>query len=152
MEVTVDRGGGGGRTASGHVTVVDASVIVAAHHRDEPAHGASRAWLRRAAIEGRSLSAPSILLPEVASAIARTTGDHDLAMEFVHTLRRELITVEAVPEDLAARAAEIGSAHGLRGCDAVYVALAERLGEDLVTLDEQQLARGSGVVQTARPG
>jgi predicted nucleic acid-binding protein len=134
------------------VSVVDASVIVAAGHRDEPEHAASREWLRRALAEGRTPAAPTILLPKVASALARTTGDAELAKEFAQALRRSVLAIEAVTEALAARAGDLAAEHGLRGCDAVYVALAERLGEDLVTLDQHQLACGSAVVTTSTPG
>ena len=44
------------------------------------------------------------------------------------------------------------SANRIRGCDAVYVALAEALDEPLVTFDEQQAARAAGVVRVLRPG
>ncbi|MEO8084200.1 MAG: PIN domain-containing protein, partial [Ardenticatenales bacterium] len=62
------------------------------------------------------------------------------------------VTLWPVPETLALRAAEIVGTHRIRGCDAVYVALAEQLGEPLVTLDNEQLARGGSLVVTLRPG
>jgi predicted nucleic acid-binding protein len=40
---------------------------------------------------------------------------------------------------------------GIRGCDAIYVALAEDLGTELVTLDRQQRERGSAIVPTREP-
>ncbi len=52
---------------------------------------------------------------------------------------------------MAERAAAIAANHQIRGCDALYVALAEELGDYLVTLDQQQLERGTAVVTTHRP-
>jgi predicted nucleic acid-binding protein len=133
------------------VTVVDASVLIAAERKGETGHRASRTWLRRVTVEGSTLAAPSIVLPEIAAALARATGDVALANESVQRFRRDLLVIEPVTESLAARAAEIAAVHGIRGCDAVYVALAERRGEDLVTLDRHQLERGSAVVPTCEP-
>jgi predicted nucleic acid-binding protein len=56
-----------------------------------------------------------------------------------------------VSEALAARAAKIAARQKIRGCDAVYVALAEQPEMELVTLDRQQLERGVEVVATRSP-
>ena len=47
----------------------------------------------------------------------------------------ELVPVSA---DLGRLAAALASDHRLRGCDAVYVALARERGARLITLDRQQ--------------
>jgi predicted nucleic acid-binding protein len=52
---------------------------------------------------------------------------------------------------LAERAAEIAAEYKIRGCDAIYVALAEQLGEELVTLDNEQLTRSTAVISARRP-
>ena len=52
---------------------------------------------------------------------------------------------------LAERAATLAAEHQLRGTDAVYFAVAETLGDRLVTLNPRQLQRGSSVVETVRP-
>jgi predicted nucleic acid-binding protein len=52
---------------------------------------------------------------------------------------------------MAERAAGIAVEHGIRGCDAVYVALAEQFGDVLVTLDRQQLERGAAVAPVREP-
>lgn len=134
------------------MTVVDASVFVASQNPAETCHEASARWWQRMSAEGRSLSAPTIILPEVASAIMRATADEGLVARLVTVLRTGPLLLEPVTESLAARAAEIAATHGLRGCDAVYVALAERLGEDLVTFDPHQLEHGAALVPTTTPG
>lgn len=135
------------------MAVVDASVYVALVHGEEPGHAESWAWLRSAQARRETLRAPSILAAEVAAAISRGTGRPELA----HQIVQQLLTfnvVELVPVSmhLAGRAAVIAADHRVRGCDAVYVALADQLGEVLVTLDRQQLERGADLVMARRPG
>ncbi len=134
------------------MAVVDASVYVALVNNHEPGYTASWAWFEEAQAGGEVISAPSILLPEVASALRRGAQDPALAGQVIaHLLRTRLVELVAVAEPLAERAAALAADHRIRGCDAVYVALAEQLGEELVTLDDQQLARGGEVVATRRP-
>jgi len=56
-----------------------------------------------------------------------------------------------VTAGLAERAATIAADDQIRGCDAIYVALAEQLDDHLVTLDQQQLERGAAVVTVYKP-
>ncbi len=134
------------------MAVIDASVYVAALHRDESAHAACRTWLARAATEGQLLSAPAILPAEVVAAIRRRVGNPRRALQVTDQLFSSgLIALHPVTVLLAERAAHLAAEHGLRGCDAVYVALAEQLNEHLVTLDAEQLARAAAIVTTERP-
>ncbi len=52
---------------------------------------------------------------------------------------------------LAERAATLAAEHQLRGSDAIYFAVAETLGDSLVTLNPRQVQRGNLVVETRRP-
>lgn len=132
--------------------VVDASVCVALFNSDEPAHQASRAWLVNVGEGDEPIVSPVILLAEVAAALGRGLGDKELAHRAVSLLRRELL-VELFPvtEALAVKASEIAAEQKIRGCDAIYVALAKQLEMELVTLDGQQLERGALVVPTRVP-
>ncbi|HMO55090.1 MAG TPA: hypothetical protein PJ994_11340, partial [Tepidiformaceae bacterium] len=56
-----------------------------------------------------------------------------------------------LPALLVERAATLAAEHQLRGTDALYFAVAETLGDRLVTLNPRQLQRGGTVVETARP-
>jgi predicted nucleic acid-binding protein len=49
------------------------------------------------------------------------------------------------------RAAEIAIRQRLRGADAVYIAVAERMESTLVSWDQEMLERGQAIVTTARP-
>ena len=132
--------------------VVDASVCVALFKADEPGHEASRRWLKTAGEGEEPVFAPVILLAEVASALGRGLEDEALARQVVSLLRtKRLMELFPVTEALAARASEIAAEQRIRGCDSIYLALAKQLQMELVTLDQQQLERGAGVVMTRTP-
>ena len=72
---------------------------------------------------------------------------------FQRAMQSVALTIEFIPvtQAVAERAAAIAADYCVRGCDAVYIAVAEQLGDDLITLDRQQLERGAAVVTTSRP-
>lgn len=134
------------------MAVVDASVYVALVHADEPGHADSWAWLLDVQSRGEALRAPCILAAEVAAAISRGMTSPDLAHRIVQQLlSANVVELHPVSIPLAGRAAVIAADERVRGCDAVYLALAEQMGEVLVTLDRQQLERGANLVQTRPP-
>lgn len=131
--------------------VVDASVWVSALLPDEPRHRRSRTWLEAAASR-TMLVTPTVALAEVAGAVRRRTGAALLA-------RRAVRVVEALPRirvvvpdaKLWVVAWQLAAQHGLRGRDAVYVALARLLDIPLVTLDAEQKARAGRSVTVLAP-
>ena len=134
------------------MAIIDASVYIAILNIGETEHQASINWLRRMQRTGEPILAPNILLAEVGAAISRGTHDTLLARRVLHRLQTStLITLRPVTESLANRSAEIAIDHRIRGCDAIYVALAEQVGHTLVTLDRQQLERGATVIATTSP-
>ena len=122
--------------------VIDASVHVADARPQEPHHAEARALLARLAAEGSRVYLPEITLAEVAAAISRGTGIPSVAQRWVAALRRvphfRFVPVDAALGDLAAW---ISAQYVIRGCDAVYVALAQQRGSTLITLDRQQRER-----------
>jgi predicted nucleic acid-binding protein len=96
-------------------------------------------WLPRIT---RSTYLPEIVLAEIAAAISRGTGQITLALRLAAALRRvphfQFVPVEQSLGDLAA---EIVARYQIRGCDAVYAALAQQQGAILITLDRQQRER-----------
>lgn len=86
------------------------------------------------------------------AAIRRGLNDPTLAQQVVTQLQQwsflEMITVD---HPLAELAASIAVNHRLRGCDAIFVALAQQRNEPLVTLDKQQRERGQAVVTVIEP-
>ena len=134
------------------MAVIDASVYVALINARESEHEKSWAWFEQTRAAQEPVVAPVILLAEVSSALSRGVGDSSLAHQAVHQLLGSSV-IELIPvtKALAQQAAAIAADHRIRGCDAIYVALAGQLGDHLVTLDQQQLDRGSAVVRTHRP-
>ena len=122
--------------------VIDASVHVADARPQEPHHAEVQALLTRVAAEGRVVYLPVIVLAEVAAAISRGTGRAALAVRLTAILRR-VPHFEFVPVDdaLGQLAAELAAQHQTRGCDAIYVALAQQRGAALITLDREQRER-----------
>ncbi|MCB0074050.1 MAG: type II toxin-antitoxin system VapC family toxin [Caldilineaceae bacterium] len=132
--------------------VIDASVFVAIVNRADAHHDACRTWFEQAVNNGDRLLAPNILMSETAAAISRGAGNEALARAIVTTLAASTV-IELIPigNSLAAAAAEIAATRRIRGCDAVYVALASSVDEALVTLDQQQLTRSSGLIAVMSP-
>jgi predicted nucleic acid-binding protein len=134
------------------MAVIDASVYVTLMNAHEAAHDSSWAWFEQAKRSGEAIRAPAILIVEVAAAFSRGLGDPALAHQVVRQLlRTRTIELAPVTVELAERAAAIAADCGIRGKDAVYVALAEQSAEPLITLDRQQLERGRVVAATGEP-
>lgn len=132
--------------------VVDASVIVAIVNQHETAHAPCRHWLNECLHTGQQVVAPAVILAEVGAALSRGLQNPDLAQQAISLLSQEIV-VQLYPftVELGQQVAALAIAQRIRGCDAAYVALAAHLETELVTLDRQQLERGSQVVITKRP-
>lgn len=132
--------------------VVDASVVVSRLVSHDVNHEASRRWLTRHVAEGGLVIAPTLLLPEVAGAVSRRTGEPRLARRAVEAVLRvpglRLISVDDV---LARTAAALAGRLRVRGADAVYIAIAANLGLSLVTWDIEQRDRGTRLVEVLIP-
>ncbi len=132
--------------------VVDASVYVSIAHGADRHHARCLRWLEAGLKRQESLVAPNLLLVEVAAAVRRLTGSRQLAEAAVaDLLETGLIELVPLSAERAARAAGIAAAAGVRGADAVYLALAEELDATLVSLDRRQLERGAGIARVERP-
>ena len=132
--------------------VVDASVMVSTLHPPDVNYHVSRAWLRQYLRAGGELVAPILLLSEVAGAITRRTGNPALGRQAARRLW-QLPELHRVPIDelLGVQATELAADLGLRGADAIYVALAAQLQIPLVTWDRQQRERGGQRVDARTP-
>lgn len=128
--------------------MVDASVWVSRLVPGDGHHEASRIWLESELARGRLLVSPILLLAEVAGVLARRTGDPALAASAVNGLLRLAgLRLVAVGPHLGRLAAQLSCDLGLRGSDALYVAVAYHLGLPLVTLDREQRAGAARVVR-----
>jgi len=134
------------------MVVIDASVYVSRLRRQEVYHVESVRLLEAITAHEVSVLCPEILLPEVAAALARGLGDTELACRAAVHLRRlpghRFVSVDRV---LSGAAARLAAEYRLRGCDAIYAALAQREGARLITWDKQQRERAAAVVETLTP-
>lgn len=134
------------------MAIIDSSIYVASINQHEEFHERSLEWFHQAIAAKLPLLAPAILLAEVAAAIGRGQDDVVLAHRAVSLLRNSrLIHLHPVSIALAESAGRIAGERQIRGCDAVYVALALQLSQPLVTLDRQQARRSSGMIQVIEP-
>jgi predicted nucleic acid-binding protein len=134
------------------VYTVDASVFLNGFNPNETGHEESHRLLRRLHEEARPIVVPTLLLPEVACAVARGRDDPALARQICAALAA-LPHLSLVPLDtmLAQQAADVGAEHRLRGSDAVYASVALRYGATLVTLDREQRERLTEILPARYP-
>jgi len=133
--------------------VVDASVWVSRLVDVDAHHARTRRWFERVGPRGGLLVTPALALPEVSGAIGRRTREPRLAHQAVRRLLAlPSLRVAALDADLAEHASALAAELALRGADAVYVALAERLGLPLVSWDREQRSRAAGTVEVVAPG
>jgi predicted nucleic acid-binding protein len=132
--------------------VVDASVIVSLFLPGDAHHEVTRRWLAEGAGDDGLAVAPAVLLPEVAGAIARRTGQPRFGRRAVAAiLRLRSLRLVPVEEELAQSAAAIAARLRVRETDAVYIAAAAALGLPLVTWDTEQGERASRIVRVVQP-
>jgi len=122
--------------------VLDASVHLNALNPAEAGSAESQAFLERLFGKPWPVLSPTLLLVEVAAAVARVFHDPRRGMAMARALHGLPGQVwVGLDEDLAQEAAQLAAEHRLRGADGVYAAVARRYGAVLVTLDRQQLER-----------
>lgn len=132
--------------------VVDASVLVAATRPSEPFHVDAQACLQNLTSNRISLLVPNIALAEMAAALSRSGAEARLAVRVVEAYRQNPdFLVVPVDDTLADGAVIVASYQRIRGCDAVYVALAEQRAAILITLDNEQRLRTPSTVLAQTP-
>jgi predicted nucleic acid-binding protein len=132
--------------------VIDASVWVSHLIAQEIHHVVSRRWLAAVVHSKTVIAAPALLLAEVGGAIARRTGDTDLGHQAVnHVLSTPNLRLVYTDSALGMLAADLAANQRLRGADAMYVAIAQRLKIPLVSWDQEQVARASGAITAYMP-
>ena len=132
--------------------VVDASVLVKMLC-EEPGSAAARALF----IAESALIAPDLALAEVHAALWRRMrrGLYDQSqLELVPSFLDDILAWTAPTAELVARAAALSVVHGHPVYDCLYVALAAREDEPLVTADERlvEVGRQAGILVEALGG
>jgi predicted nucleic acid-binding protein len=125
---------------------------VNAFNPHEEGHAESLQILSAIQERGNPVIVPTLLVPEVASAVARATDDGAGAIQYANAIAAlPHLTLVALTTAVARQAAELTATHRLRGADAVYVAVAHRYGTTLVSRDDEQRTRGAAVVVCQTP-
>jgi predicted nucleic acid-binding protein len=131
---------------------IDASVFVNAFNPRERGHGESLQILAVIQERGDPIIVPTLLVAEIASAVARAANDTRGALEYANAVAAlPHLTLVSLTSAIAARAAELAATHRLRGADAVYLAVAQRYATTLVSRDDEQLTRGSRIALCQTP-
>jgi predicted nucleic acid-binding protein len=131
---------------------IDSSVFVSAARRSEIGNAESTTFLAWVREFRPRLFLPTLLMAEVAAALSRTGTAAGLAQRYALAIAQLPNTVlVALDEGLARQAAALGAQHKLRGADCVFLASAALFAAELVTLDREQLQRGSSIMQTISP-
>jgi len=131
---------------------IDASVFVNAFNRHERGHAQSLEILALIHERGDPIIVPTLLIAEIAAAVARACDDTVIAIRYANaTAALPHLTLVSLTPAIAGRAAELAATHRLRGADALYLELARRYATTLVSRDDEQLTRGSDVVMCQTP-
>ncbi len=129
---------------------MDASVWVAAALPDDEHHAKTQTWL--GGLGAETLVTPTLGLAELGGAVSRRTGSAALARRAIAALEKLPNVVIVLPDaDLWTLAVRAATDRGLRGSDAVYVAVADALGMPLATWDGQQRDRAGRRVRVIAP-
>lgn len=131
---------------------LDANIFVRIAQPNHPNYTTCESLIMRLSQDSTPIITPLIVLPEVAGAIRRETGDSIRARLFVD-LVRSLPTIQLVALDpvLAMEAAEIAADEALRGMDAIYVAVARHFNCTFVTLDDEARRRATRIIPAMTP-
>lgn len=131
---------------------LDANIFIRDVDPREPEHDSCHVLIERLRADQLPIIVPLLLLPEVGGALSRRGNDPLRARVHVAILR-DIPTITFLPMDdaLMDAAADLAADYRLRGADAVYVAVAQRAGTILVTLDDEQRRRAAPVVTTRTP-
>lgn len=131
--------------------VIDASVWVSFYLPQDANHAATVPFIRRVVQHRMPVFAPGLMLVEVGAALARRV-DQDTAQRAVAQLRRlPYLRLSSLDTLGVARATRVAIDCRLRGADAVYVALAQRLVLPLVSWDGEHHTRASGYITMYTP-
>lgn len=131
---------------------LDANIFVRDADPRDADHAVCHALLVHLGRSSTIIIEPMIVLAEVAGALSRELRD-PMRGRLVIELLVALPNVSYIPVDVALgrEAAEIAADYGLRGMDALYVAVARRSGSAFVSLDAEARRRAAVIVSAITP-
>lgn len=132
--------------------VIDASVWVSRQLPEDVKHAIAVAWLDQKVPQGVALAIPVTALAEIAGAVTRRSGQSSRGWQAAaSTAAVPRLQIVEIDESLGLFAAQVAADYRLRGADALYVAVAARLGMPLVTFDNEQATRAAAAIEVIRP-
>lgn len=137
---------------SPHKIILDASVMVAAVTMREIGHAPAKAFMEACTAHSLPILIPAIALAEFSGALSRTGRSVQKTRRFLAVYRSQAdFAVAPVEVALGEDAAAIALLQHIKGCDAIYLAVARELGLPLVTLDREQRERAPEDVEVLTP-
>jgi predicted nucleic acid-binding protein len=132
--------------------VIDASVWVSRALPSDVHHSQSRVWATRFSTTRERLVVPSIFLVEFGSAVCRRTDSAHQARKAVLKIASDpVFNIIDLDLQLISDSTDVAMDLRVRGADAIYVALAQRLNLALVTWDHEQLERAGPILNVMTP-
>ena len=126
--------------------VVDASVWVSALDRTEVRSDAARAFLGAVGAGRHPIALPEYAEIEVTCALSRRLRDTGQGRLIARqALDSPLITWHGLTRRMVRRAVAVGTQRFLRSGDALYAAVAEAVGGEIVSWDEELVSRAGAV-------
>ena len=131
---------------------IDTSVFISALSETEEDHDVSRAFFQALVGKPVIVILPALIYPEVCGAVSRLSQNPALASDSLRALDL-LPNLNVIPldEHLARKAAVVAREGGMKGSDAVFVAVAETFDSVLISLDRQQRLRSPSAVRALTP-
>lgn len=130
--------------------VIDASVWVSAAEPKESWSGPSQAFLSVVAEQGHPVALPEFAKLEIACALSRRLRSPRQGRVLARrTFDSPLVTTHPLSRDLLQRSVSVGTRRLLRSGDAIYAALAEAVGGELVSWDKELVERVGAVTPEA---
>lgn len=126
--------------------VVDANVWVSALDRTELRSDVSRAFLQAVGVCRHPIALPEFAEIEIACALSRRLRNTEQGRLIAHqALDFAPITWHALTRRMVRRAVAAGTRRFLRSGDAIYAAVAEAVGGEIVSWDEELVNRAGAV-------
>lgn len=130
--------------------MVDASVWVSALDRTELRSDVSRAFFGAVGARRHPIALPEFAEVEVACALSRRLRNTEQGRLIAHqALDFAPITWHALTRRMVRRAVAVGTRRFFRSGDALYVAVAEAVGGEIVSWDEELVNRADAVTPEA---
>jgi len=120
--------------------VIDACVFISMFNENDPNHNKAIKILEEIIDKKLKAIIPALTLPEVCGAVARSLNKKiakEIREKIESWIESGLIHVEELTKNRAKNAAEIAIKLGLKGSDAIYVALAKEFNTQLLTFDKE---------------